>query len=60
MFNYRAIGGPPVEHPEIYKARGNIFFAVACALLLCFSLVVLGLGATAQSTTDQKQRLVSG
>jgi hypothetical protein len=39
MFNWWASGGPPVEHPEAYRARGNIFFAIA--LLLGFSLVVV-------------------
>ena len=41
MFNWWASGGPPVEHPEIYRTRGNIFFAIACALLLGFSLVLV-------------------
>ena len=43
MFNWWASSGPPVEHPEIYKTRGNVFFAIACALLLCFSLAVVTL-----------------
>jgi hypothetical protein len=43
MFNWWASSGPPVQHPEIYKARGNVFFAIACALLLGFSLVVRSL-----------------
>lgn len=42
-FNYWASGGPPVDHPEVYRARGKLFFAIACGLLLCFSLVALAL-----------------
>ena len=43
MFNWWASSGPPVQHPEIYRTRGNVFFAIASALLLGFSLVVRGL-----------------
>jgi len=38
LFNWWASAGPPVEHPEIYRMRGNFFFGMACGLLLVFAI----------------------
>jgi hypothetical protein len=35
-FNWWAGGGPPTEHPEIYRMHGNVFFGIACGFLLAF------------------------
>jgi hypothetical protein len=40
IFNLWASGGPPVEHPEIYRHRANIFFAISVGLLVAFSVVL--------------------
>jgi hypothetical protein len=34
LFDWWASSGPPVEHPEVYRMRGNIFFGISCGLLL--------------------------
>lgn len=43
FFNWWASGGPPVEHPEIYRHRGNIFCAISFVLFLTFIVAVWAL-----------------
>ena len=43
LFNWWASSGPPVHHPEIYKSRGNVFFALSCGLLLALAFVIWNL-----------------
>ena len=43
MFNAWVSGGPPVEHPEIYRQRANVFAAITCGLLLAFVVFVWSL-----------------
>jgi hypothetical protein len=43
LFNLWASGGPPVEHPEIYRQRANIFAAISCGLLLAFVVLIWNL-----------------
>jgi hypothetical protein len=43
LFNWWASSGPPTEHPEIYKSRGNVFFALSWGLFLAFALVIWNL-----------------
>ena len=33
-FNWWAAGAPPTPHADTYANRGNVFFALACILLL--------------------------
>jgi hypothetical protein len=40
LFNWWASSGPPVQHPEIYRMRGNIFFGISAALLLAFVVIL--------------------
>ena len=40
IFNLWASGGPPVEHPEIYRHRANIFFAISIGFLVAFLMVL--------------------
>ena len=40
IFNLWASGGPPVEHPEIYRHRANIFFAISVGFLMAFLIVL--------------------
>ena len=37
-FNWWASGGPPTDHPEVYRMHGNIFFEIACGFLLAFAI----------------------
>ena len=41
LFNWWAAGGPPTPHGPTYAFRGNLFFALACILLLAFGIVVV-------------------
>jgi hypothetical protein len=43
LYNWWAAGGPPVEHPEIYRHRGNVFFVVGWGLLAAIALLVRAL-----------------
>jgi hypothetical protein len=43
LFNYWASGGPPVEHPEIYRHRGNVFSAISGGFLLTFGIAAWAL-----------------
>jgi hypothetical protein len=36
LFNWWASGGPPVQHPEIYRHRGNVFCGISFVLFLNF------------------------
>jgi len=52
-FNWWASGGPPTEHPEIYRMHGNVFFGIACGFLLAFAislwrLIRRGMGRSAR------------
>ncbi len=38
LFNLWVSGGPPVEHPEIYRERANVFAAITFGLLLAFAV----------------------
>jgi len=40
LFNWWAAGGPPVQYPEIYRHRGNVFFAVGWGLLVGLVLLI--------------------
>jgi len=40
IFNLWASGGPPVAHPEIYRHRANIFFAISIGFLVAFLIVL--------------------
>jgi len=40
IFNLWASGGPPVEHPEIYRHRGNVFSGISLVLFLTFIVAV--------------------
>ena len=41
FFNWWAAGGPPVENPESYALRGNIFFALACLSFIAFVVLLV-------------------
>jgi len=43
ILNLWASGGPPVEYPEIYGHRANVFFAISVGLLVAFVTVLWGL-----------------
>ena len=40
LFNWWASGGPPVEHPGIYRHRGNVFSGISFVLFLTFIVAV--------------------
>jgi ABC-type transport system involved in multi-copper enzyme maturation permease subunit len=40
LFNWWAGGGPPVQHPEIYRHRGNVFCGISFVLFLTFIVAV--------------------
>ena len=40
LLNWWASGGPPVEHPEIYRYRGNVFCGISLTLFLTFVAAV--------------------
>ena len=42
-FNYWAAGGPPTQHPEIYRMRGNASLGIACVFLVAFAACLWGL-----------------
>jgi hypothetical protein len=43
IFNLWAGGGPPVAHPEIYRHRANVFFAISVGFLVAFVIVLWSL-----------------
>ena len=43
LFNWWVSGGPPVEHPEIYRHRGNVFCTISLGFLLSSVAAVWGL-----------------
>src|ERR1022692_2702376 len=36
LFHWWASGGPPVQHPELWRMWGSIFFGISVVLLLAF------------------------
>ena len=53
-FNWWASGGPPVQHPEIYRQRGNLFFGISGGLLVA---CILCLRSLIRNTKTQRRTL---
>jgi hypothetical protein len=43
LYNWWAAGGPPTEHPDLYRQRGNMFFAIGWGLLAAIALLIRAL-----------------
>jgi hypothetical protein len=56
LFNLWASGGPPVEHPEIYRQRANVFAAISCGLLLACVVLVWNLIRRQRSRSNAAEK----
>jgi hypothetical protein len=43
LFNLWVSTGPPTAHPEINRARGEVFFGISIVLLIAFVVALRGL-----------------